>query len=212
MRFILIVSTFLIQSFLAVGQNYHADFSILGTKKSFGLNVAINRNLVSFWDDKITVYGGLRSGIWLTSDAVFVSAPPEFTSKSKSDTLSVGKSTLGSLNLMAGFEIKLAENWSSGFNIDLAGLTFGSSQTGTISGIKTETSPAPFNLLLVGTRDIGTLNSEFYLRWNWNDNFYFKGGFNHHFAEQKTKTEIQKGNDRFRQITNPIFVSVGLLF
>lgn len=109
------------------------------------------------------------------------------------------------LNISFNLEYPLSKKITAGFNIDMIGFSFGSSQPGTYINGTTSTpvnaSPTPFNILLVSDNDRGSLNSELYLRYFLNERIAIKLGAQFLFTEYTTTYNVQtypSGNDRFR--------------
>lgn len=128
------------------------------------------------------------------------------------DTLTVQRPLVNSFNLTANFGYHFNARWSTGFNIDLIGFSFGrtSSAILTSDGV-TRTEPlakeVPFNLLLTGDLDKGTLNSEFFIKYSWNDQWGLRAIYQFYFSEYETSTLHQVAPDgtevyRFRQKQN----------
>ena len=128
------------------------------------------------------------------------------------DTLQVQRPFTNSLNLSANIGYHFNHRWSAGFNIDVIGFTFGRTSSGvlTSNGVtRTENSakPAFFNLLLTGDNDIGSLNSEFFVRYQLNNRWGIKADYQFVFVEYKTTTIKQTAPDgtmvdRFRNKGN----------
>jgi hypothetical protein len=128
------------------------------------------------------------------------------------DTLTVQRPLVNSLNLSANFGYHFNAKWSAGFNIDLIGFSFGQKTSAilTSNGV-TRTEPVakvvPFNLLLTGDLDKGTLNSELFLKYKWNKRWGARAIYQFYFTEYETTTINQVAPDgtevyRFRQKQN----------
>jgi hypothetical protein len=134
------------------------------------------------------------------------------------DTLFVRCPFTFSLSLDVNFGYNFSPRWYAGFNIDLAGFTWGSSSDARLlsNGAVLEESsarPARFNVLLTGDNDYGSLNSEFFIRWRYNKKLSFKALYQFFFAEYKTQhvrqiapdgTEV----DRFRNKVNAVGLGI----
>lgn len=136
--------------------------------------------------DKLEVGYGLRFTSFVGANKFFVTAPSKYTSPvqdlgtifSKTideniDTITTATAVTNSLNFAVFIQYAIRPKLEAGFNIDLVGFSFGPSrkfnvissvfdpnQSPVISG-----SPTRFNLLLTSDNDLGSLNSEFYLRY-----------------------------------------------
>ncbi|GAC1449359.1 MAG: hypothetical protein NVSMB7_11370 [Chitinophagaceae bacterium] len=138
------------------------------------------------------------------------------------DTLTVQRPFVNSINLSANFGYNFNRKWSAGFNIDLAGFSFGrtSSAILTSHGItRTEPAakPASFNVLLTGDNDYGSLNSEFFMKYKLAERWGIKAVYQFYFAEYKTNTIQQTAPDgthvnRFRNKVNALGLGVSYHF
>lgn len=134
------------------------------------------------------------------------------------DTLTVQRPFVNTVNLTANLGYHLSSRWYTGFNIDVIGFTFGKKTNAvfTSDGVTvTEpvAKPAAFNVLLTGDNDYGSLNSEFFLRYDLNQRWSIRGVYQFLFAEYKTTTVKQiapdgTSNNRFRNKANNFGVGV----
>jgi len=132
------------------------------------------------------------------------------------DTLTVQKPLVASLNATINIGYNFSSKWSGGFNIDLVGFSVGRKSAAVLlsNGVtrsEPEAKPAAFNLLLTGDLDYGNLNSEFYLKYKFNDSWGIRGVFQFQFNEYKTTTIKQTAPDgtsvdRFRSKANNLGV------
>jgi hypothetical protein len=94
--------------------------------------------------------------------------------------------------------------------IDAIGFSFGKKQSAVYygnnfaTGVPVTAKPTGFSLLLISDNDKGSLNSELFARYRWNDSWGVKLGFQFFFAEYTTDTKVQTTpgggtNDRFRK-------------
>ncbi len=178
----------------------------LGKKRKFELGLGL-RN---------TAYFGVKKDFWTApADVARGSSVPFIVVLSSQetqnwDTLTVQRPLTNSFNLSANFGYHINKKLYAGFNIDLVGFTVGrtSSAIFTSNGTTTtepEAKPVPFNLLLTGDLDLGSLNSEFFLSYNLNDHLSVKGVYQFMFVEYKTtnvKQTVPKDVDRFRNKAN----------
>ena len=138
------------------------------------------------------------------------------------DTLNVQRPFTNSVNVSANFGYNFSSRWSAGFNIDLIGFTFGRTTSAilTSNGVtKTEQAakPAPFNVLLTGDNDYGSLNSEFFLKYKLSNRWAIKADYQFVFVEYKTTTIKQIAPDgtqvdRFRNKVNAFGLGVAYHF
>ena len=165
---------------------------------------------------------GISLGGRLTSyvgqNQYYSTAPAQLTSESSSplilfkdnivanmDTLLVKSPQVNALNLFINFDYSLSSKFQVGFNIDAIGFSFGSRKQANFingnSGKITEASPSPFNILLISDNDRGTLNSELYVKYFFNQKWGLKAGGQFLFTEYTSKEKVQtypEENDRFR--------------
>lgn len=150
------------------------------------------------------------------SNQYFSSAPPDLARNNNYvDSVFLGSVQINALNIALGFGYSLSPKLSVGFNIDAIGVSFGSTQQGAyvkdLQRTNTAASPTVFNVLLVDVNDRGTLNSEFYARYQLSEKWLLKIGLQHLFTEYTTDTKIQQSpivNDRFRRIVNMFSVGI----
>lgn len=166
---------------------------------------------------------GVRFTGYFASDQYFKTAPAKLTSgktgpavlfaddiDANIDSVLFPKAQVNSLNLSFNFGYNVTSKLSVGFNIDAIGFSFGKKQPGTYyannfaTGVPVSAKPTGFNLLLISDNDLGSLASEFFARYRWNDAWAVKLGFEFFFAEYTTSTKVQTTpggdmNDRFRK-------------
>lgn len=138
------------------------------------------------------------------------------------DTLAVQRPLVHSINALVNLGYHFNSKWYAGFNIDLIGLSFGrkSSSVFTSNGItKTDpaSKPSSFNLLLTGDHDKGSLNSEFYIRYQINPRWSVRAIYQFLFVEYTAQTVEQtfsdgKKNDLFRNKVNNAGIGVSYFF
>ena len=129
------------------------------------------------------------------------------------DTLFVASSAL-MLNVSGHAAVILTSRLQAGLNIDLAGVGAGASRTGSYrasAGAARTTvsaSPAGANVFLYGSKDQGSLNSEFFAAWAVNDRFTVRGGLSHQLVEYEAERTLSSNTKRFRSYTNLLFLGV----
>lgn len=137
------------------------------------------------------------------------------------DTLTVKNVNVNSLNISANVAFNFTEKWGLGFNIDLVGLSFGPSSDGTLESNRVEfqdnVKPAVFNVLLTGDHDIGSLNSEFFLKYNFTEQWGARAVYQFLFTEFETSSAEQTffdgtKNNRFRNKANNFGLAVYYCF
>jgi hypothetical protein len=164
---------------------------------------------------------GLRFTSYFGNDQDFVTAPARLTSgktgptviftediPANFDTLFLPNSQINFLNATIFLQYSLLPRLDVGFNIDAIGFSVGGEQTGTFRALQSDEAslhntrqsakPTSFNLLLSSDNDIGSLNSEFFLRYWVKPAWAVKVGYTFLFAEYTTNQELTYDNDRFR--------------
>ncbi len=126
------------------------------------------------------------------------------------DSVLFPRSQVNMFNLTLNLGYNITKRISAGLNIDLIGFSFGKKQNGIYyannfaTGIPVTAKPTPVNLFLISDNDKGSLNSEFFARYKWNDSWSIKLAFQFLFAEYTTDGKVQTTpggdkNDRFRK-------------
>lgn len=128
------------------------------------------------------------------------------------DTLTVQRPLVHSVNAMVNLGYHFNSKWYAGFNIDLIGVSFGrkSSSVFTSNGVTRtdpDSRPSRFNLLLTGDHDKGSLNSEFYVRYQLNSRWSLRAIYQFLFVEYTAQSVSQtysdgRTNDLFRNKVN----------
>lgn len=154
---------------------------------------------------RFTIGAGVRLTSFFGSKLNFTTAPASLTEKPETiDTVVFSKIQSNAINLAInlGYSFKKVD---IGFSIDAIGATFGAGQSGTVaastSTLNKTTQAAKltgFNLLLVGDRDRGTLNSELFARYWFTEKIGLRVGGSFQFIEYTTDKVIAFDNQRFR--------------
>ena len=181
-------------------------------------------------NDKLHINPGVRFNSFVGSDLKYITAPAEYTSDDKNiDTLNFAKSQVNFLNAFIRIEFDVTEKIAIGFDIDLAGVSFGADQKDVpltqgenhskILYIQQPTSPsaAPttVNALLVGDNDLGSLNSSFYASYDISEKLGVDAGLSFVFTEYTTSNVWEYDdvkNDRFRNKNAMGFVGLHYTF
>jgi len=166
---------------------------------------------------------GLKFTSYFGSNLYFRTAPAKLTSGKTDptvlfsddidqniDSVLFPKAQTNFLNLNLNIGYNLSKKFYVGFSIDAIGFSFGKKQKGIYygnnfaPGIAVTAKPTPFNVLLISDNDRGSLNSELFVRYKWNDSWGVKLGFQFLFAEYTTDKKVQTTpdgdkNDRFRK-------------
>ena len=162
-------------------------------------------------------FGG-RFTSFIGANRYYITAPAKLTSESTSplilfkeniieniDSLLVKSPQVNAFNLCITIDYVISQKFTTGFNIDIIGFSFGDRQRGNyMNGVQrknTAGEPTPFNILLISDNDKGTLNSELYVKYFLNKKWGIKLAAQFLFTEYTTKTKVQQlpeANDRFR--------------
>lgn len=128
------------------------------------------------------------------------------------DTITIQRPVVNALNITANFAYHFSPKWIGGFNIDVIGASFGKQSSAVFisnGNIIQEPSakPTPFNILLTGDHDRGSLNSEFFVKYKLNQKWALRGIYQFLFTEQTTDNIQQvlpdgSSNNRFRNKAN----------
>lgn len=134
------------------------------------------------------------------------------------DSLQVQRPLVNAINASFNMGYHFTPKLYGGINIDVIGFTFGQKSSAVLTSngtTQTEPSakPAGFNLLLTGDYDKGSLNSEFFIRYQVADRFSIKALYQFVFIEYKTENIVQTAPDgteidRFRNKANNIGLGI----
>lgn len=167
---------------------------------------------------KFKIGYGVRLTSFIGKDLDYVTAPARLTSNQTGpqvlfspifeenyDTVRFSTIQLNALNLNVHLQYTFKSKFDVGFNIDAVGFTFGSKRTGKYfskgspeNSTSQNASVTPLNLLLISDNDIGTLNSELYVRYWIHPKWAIKAGAAFLFTEYTTNNKLRLDNDRFR--------------
>lgn len=139
------------------------------------------------------------------------------------DSVLFPKSQVNAFNITLNLGYNITKRFYAGLNIDLIGLSFGKKQDGIYyannfaTGVPVTARPTTVNLFLVSDNDKGSLNSEFFAKYKWNDSWSVKLAFQFLFAEYTTAKQVQTTpggdkNDRFRNKMSGVAVGVAYSF
>lgn len=163
-------------------------------------------------------YGVRYSGYW-GGNKLYSTAPSKFTSTRQDpltifsddvpaniDTISIISPQVNSFNAVFHIQYAVFPKLEVGTNIDVFGFSFGGTQPSSIisssfdDGQKPfqEAKPTKWNLLLTSDNDIGSLNSEFYVRYWLHKKWAVKAGYTFYFSEYSTKQKLSFDNGRIQ--------------
>lgn len=230
--FIIATSIFLtIQNAGAQEYNHNIDLTSAFGKKDISLSLSYEYNFEIGKSKRLELGIGARTTYYSGQNKEYITAPANltkgktgpsvfFTSKSEKylDTISIKKPVLTSVNLLVNAGYKISPKLIAGFNLDFIGFSVSKKQTAeyihndekAIVSVK----PTSFNFLKIDDNAMGSLNSELYLVYKWNNRWGIKAFAEYLYLEYTTETKIQldggEMNDRFRD--KPISFGVGVSY
>lgn len=163
-------------------------------------------------------YGVRYSGYW-GGNKLYTTAPSKYTSTRQDpltilsddvpaniDTISIISPQVNSFNAVLHIQYAILPKLELGTNIDLVGFSFGGTVPSSIissvfdDGQKPvqDVSPTKLNLLLTSDNDIGSLNSEFYVRYWLHKKWAIRAGYTFYFSEYSTKQKLSFDNGRIQ--------------
>lgn len=166
-------------------------------------------------NDKFLLGYGVRFTHFGGGTVNYLTAPASLTTEGISDTLVLGSPRVYSLNAFVQLGYQFNAKWSATFDIDVVGASFGAERSGTFgstedprfNGLQSG-RPTTLNLLLVGDNDIGSLNSNFSLRYLVHEKWQVQAGYQFLFTEFTTKAVLANDNDRFRRKSGLLMLGV----
>jgi outer membrane translocation and assembly module TamA len=169
---------------------------------------------------KFEVGLGVRYTSYFGTDQNYLSAPANLANDTENtDTVLFAAPQVNAFNLAINLGYQIIPKLKAGFNIDALGFSFGGNKSGSYQinnqSNTTSAKPTSFNALLVGNNDLGTLNSEFYLRYAVKENWNLKLAYQFLFTEYTTDTPVQQNpelNDRFRNKSSLISFGISRNF
>jgi hypothetical protein len=138
----------------------------------------------------------------------FSTADADLIAAGRIETLAVSGVRTGALNLALSARVRVWAGLELGANIDVVGVGFGRTRPVSSGGVQTDASPPTLNLLALGRKDRGTLDSEFFVAWWFGERVAVRVGASHLVTELVTRTPLQDGNDRFRRSSTQVFIAV----
>lgn len=218
------------------GINQFADFSAAVGSSQGTIAASYVRNWKLGKRKRIEAGVGLRWTSYFGTKKDFITAPARLARTNTTpfliffagqrtdyhDTLTVQRPMTHSVNVSINAGYNFSSKWNAGFNIDLAGFTFGRKSSAILTSNGTTTvepvaKPASFNLLLTGDHDYGSLNSEFFVKYELTSRWGIKVLYQFVFIEYKTEAVKQVAPDgtqvdRFRNKANNIGLGVSYNF
>lgn len=181
--------------------------------------LSLNRTHTLF-NEKLNLGYGLRYNFHTATDQKFITAPFIYTAESQIDTMTISSVSTSSVSATINIGYSITNKLMLGFNIDAIGFSFGKEQDVRIfqwvddpSGATqtaTTAKPTSANVLLVGDNDIGSLNSEFFVKYNFTESLGARLGMSMFFSEYTTQLSGFDGNKRFRNKLSYPFVALSV--
>ena len=209
------------------GYKYNNYFDIggaIGQQQGTGILSWVHLHGIGHKKQRLKIGYGIRFTSYIGENKWYTTAPAKYTSTRQDpltifsdnvnqniDTIAIVTPQVNFINLSLHFEYNIWKNIDLGFNIDAAGFSWGSKQKVTVISSSfdpnqtpvTYARPTAFNLLLTSDNDIGSLNSEFFLRYWTSPRFGIRVGYSFLFTEYKTDNKLSFNNgaiqnDRYR--------------
>ncbi len=203
--------------------------SAIGSSQG-SVSVLVQHDWELWKSKKFAIGAGARFTSYFGANQYYITAPAELTSGSTGpfvifkenieeniDTFLIKSPQVNSLNLLINLRYKFNERFMVGFNIDAIGFSFGGSKNGNYingsQGVMESGKPTAFNILLISDNDRGSLNSELYGKYYWNEKWGIKLGAQFLFTEYTTDSEVQQlpePNGRFRN--KSLLIAAGVIY
>lgn len=218
MRRVVLFGFFVGTSIASFSQPWEANFTGAFGNSEGTISAMVGYDWELWKSKKFAIGVGGRATSYFGTNQHYITAPAELTSGSTGpgvifkdnidenmDTFLIKFPQVNSINVFINLRYKFNEKLMIGFNIDAMGFSFGAQKSGNyINGAQTaveNSKPTAFNVLLISDNDRGSLNSELYGKYFFNDRWGIKLGGQFLFTEYTTDTEVQQfpePNDRFR--------------
>ncbi len=147
-------------------------------------------------------------GVFSGADLTFSTADADLIAAGRTESVAVSGLATGALNLAVSARVRIVSGLELGANIDLVGLSFGRTRAVRAAWGSTEGSPPALNLLALGRKDQGTLDSEFFVGWWFDEHLALRAGASHLVTELVTAQPLQDGNTRFRRSSTRLFLAL----
>jgi hypothetical protein len=241
MKRLVVVTLFLLSYLTGTGQeqryreNINFDLAVSASSQRFATALSashLSRALKGI--PNLQVGYGVRFTTFVAANQYYTTAPSRYTSPIQNlgtifsktlveniDTIVTATSISYSLNAAVHIHYRFNQKLGAGFNIDVAGITFGprkhfnvisnvfdAGQSPVVAG-----NPTRFNLLLTSDNDIGSLNSEFYVTLAVSNRIGLRAGYTFLFSEYTTDQDLSfdQGrirNDRYRHKAGMLLIAV----
>lgn len=197
-------------------ENYF-DLSLSGGRGNFASALSWSHLHGFGKKQKLRIGYGVRFTSFVGANKFYTTAPAKYTSPVQNlgtifsetivqniDTLTTATAFVNSLNAAIYLQYNILPKLEVGFNIDFIGFSFGPEKTFNIISSSFDPNQAPvqsgspttFNLLLTSDNDIGSLNSELYLRYWITNKIGIRAGATFLFTEYRTNQDLSFDNGR----------------
>lgn len=210
----LLVMLGLLSPTTGIAWNHSTQVSLGVSSSAQTTSVAWNPRWRCFDFAQIHLGTGIRQSAFTGQKLTLETAEHEVIERGDLSAFTSVSPRIFALNGFISADVWLLDWFELGFNLDIGGVSFGTSQSGRYDepgfDAAYELSPTRWNLLRGNTRDLGTLNSEFFVSVPLKPQVALRLGWSHFFAEMKTQTPLKDGGRRFRTIRNLALISVRL--
>ena len=177
-------------------------------------SLAFNPRWRCFDFARIHLGTGIRHSVFIAQSIDLDTAEHNAIERGRVSTINSISPQVFAFNAFVSADVWVLDWFEVGFNLDVGGVSVGGSKTGRYSESGFDSvyrlTPARWNLLKGNTRDLGTLNSEFFVNVPLQSTVDLRLGWSHFFAEMRTDTPLKDGSRRFRTIRNLALVSIRL--
>ncbi len=214
--------------------NYFDIGGNIGDEQAAGTLSWVHLHGIGHKKQRFKIGYGVRFTSYIGANKFYTTAPSKYTSTSQGpgtlfsdnipanvDTIAIVSPQVNMLNISINIEYKIWRSFDLGFNIDAVGFSFGGKQKSNVLSSSfdggqspvTAAKPTSFNLLLTSDNDIGSLNSEFFIRYWISPKFGVRAGYSFLFTEYRTDNKLSFDNkrienDRYRLKTSMFLVAV----
>lgn len=209
-------------------REHHADLTYSFGKNSSTVSGHVVKNFKLLKSEKLHLGVGARGGYFQGIDVPYLTAPAKHTKSDDGiDTLIVSKPIIMCVNVSLNASYHFTPQLSVGFNVDAIGFTFGKKRDSYFypslasqneepprnklynEKVRTSTN----NFLLIGNNNRGTLYSEAFVRYRYQERYSLKVGYSFITTEYASKNRIgHNGNYRFRNTSGQILIGIGYSF
>ncbi len=196
--------------------NHYVDMSLGMGSKIFTGSVSWHKMFNVAWKKRIKLGAGLRFSMANVIKSMYLTAFPSRPDAGTYDSLFFDDHTIYSLNLTFHADGSLTKWLDAGFNIDIVGISFGDitdasyrSATFLPATSTEQAKPELLNVFAFGNNNLGTTNTQFYLRIWPGENFYLMAGYSLYHITENTENTLNFSNNRFILSAHMVFVSLG---